>query len=74
MDFYPDPGLAHRVDALASQTHQSQNKILNEAVRGYLDWQETFIGRVQQGIDAADRGDFASEDEVNRVFNKYRPT
>ena len=32
------------------------------------------IIKVLQGIAAADRDDFASTDEVNRVFNKYRPT
>lgn len=73
MDFQNDPGLGQRLDALASRTGQSKEEILQDALRGHLDWQEEFERRVQQGMEAADRGDFATADEVNRVFNKYRP-
>lgn len=72
MKLEPDPSLLHRVEALADRTHQSKNDILNNALRSGLDWQEDFVNRVQQGIEAADRGDFATPEEVERVFNKYR--
>ena len=32
-----------------------------------------FTQRVSEGVAAADRGDFANDDEIARVFNKYRP-
>ncbi len=71
---HADPGLLRRIEALMARTQMSRDEIVNEALRGYLDWQEDFVRRVQDGIEAADRGDFASRDEVDRVFNKYRPT
>jgi predicted transcriptional regulator len=69
---HADPALLRRVEALTARTQMSRDEIVNEALRGYLDWQEDFVRRVQDGIDAADRGDFASEEDVERVFNKYR--
>ena len=34
-------------------------------------WQEKWIAGVQAGIEAADRGEFASEEEIARVLNKF---
>lgn len=35
--------------------------------------QKSWIAGVQAGIEAADRGDFASEEDIALVLNKYRP-
>ncbi len=69
----PDSALMHRVEVLADRTHKSKSDVLNSALRSGLDWQEDFVDRVMQGIEAADRGDFAPSEEIDRVFNKYRP-
>jgi predicted transcriptional regulator len=68
-----DPELLRRAEALAARIQMSREEIINDALRGYLDWQEEFLSRIQQGMEAADRGDFATEEEVERVLNKYRP-
>lgn len=70
------PDLMARVDALAARTTMTREDIIREALEhGHsLDWQEEFLRRVQEGIAAADRGDFASPEEVDRVLNKYRLT
>jgi predicted transcriptional regulator len=68
-----DPELMRRVEALVARTTLSRDEVINEALRGYLDWQETFALRVQEGIEAAEHGDFADADEVERVFAKHRP-
>lgn len=70
----PNPDLLRRVEALVARTTLSPDEIVNDALRGYLDWQEDFAGKVQAGIVAADQGAFASPREVDRVFEKYRPT
>jgi predicted transcriptional regulator len=72
-EFVADPGLLRRIEALADRTHQDKAEIFNDALRNGLDWQEDFVDRIQKGVEAADRGDFASQGEVDRVFNKYRP-
>ena len=73
MHLQTDLGLGRRLDAFASRTRQSKEEIIEDALQGYLDMQEEFEILIKQGIEAADRGEFATEDEVSRVFNKYRP-
>ena len=68
-----DPELMRRVDALVARTTLSRDDIINEALRGYLDWQEDFAQRVLEGIAAAERGDFADDKDIERVFAKHRP-
>ncbi|MDP6691217.1 MAG: ribbon-helix-helix protein, CopG family [Alphaproteobacteria bacterium] len=68
-----DPNLMRRVDALANRTRKSKADIFNDALRNGLDWEEDFVDRIQQGVEAADRGEFAAAEDVDRVFNKYRP-
>lgn len=68
-----DPRLLRRVDALADRMQKDKTEVLNDVLRCGLDWGEDFVERVRLGIDAADRGDFATPEEVDRVFNKYQP-
>ena len=70
------PELLARVDALAARTTMTREEIIREALENgrSLAWQEEFVRRVEEGKAAADRGDFASPEDVERVLNKYRPT
>lgn len=69
------PDLMARVDALAARTTMTREEIIREALENgrSLAWQEEFLRRVEEGKAAADRGDFASPEEVERVLGKYRP-
>lgn len=71
-----DPDLARRIDALAARTTMSREDIVREALEeGHsLAWQEEWLRRIEEGKAAADRGAFASQEEIDRVRNKYRPT
>ena len=73
LDITPD--LAARIDALAARAGVSRSRIIQDALeQGHsIAWQEHFIGKVKAALEAADRGDFASEAEIDRVLNKYRP-
>lgn len=70
------PELMARVDALAARTDMTREEIIREALENgrSLAWQEEFLRRVEEGKAAADRGDFASPEEVQGVLNKYRPS
>lgn len=68
-----DPTLMRRVEALADRMHKNRADVFNDVLRSGLDWEEDFVDRVQQGIEAADRGEFATPEEIDRVFDKYRP-
>ena len=68
--------LKARVDAIAARSSLSAAEIIADALQhGHsLAWQERFLDKVAAGTAAADRGEFASADEVARVVNKYRPS
>ena len=68
--------LRARVEAIAARSSLSASEIIADALQhGHsLDWQERFLDKVAQGMASADRGEFASPDELARVVNKYRPS
>ncbi|MEH3148315.1 MAG: transcriptional regulator [Methylobacterium frigidaeris] len=59
-----------------ARSHRSPADIVADALEhGHsLEWQERFLDKIEIGTAQADRGEFASPAEVERVFNKYRPT
>ncbi len=66
------PDLAAGLDELAAHTGRARAELAEEAVAQYLDYERWAVARIQEGIRQADAGEFASEAEVERVFNKYR--
>lgn len=69
-----DPELIGRIDALVARTTLSHKTIIKSALQDYLDWNEEFIKKIEQGVKDADDGNFASQSEIDRVLNKYKPT
>lgn len=69
------PELKARVEAIAARSSLSATDVITDALENghSLEWQERFLDKVAAGVAAADRGDFASDDEVQRVRHKYRP-
>jgi predicted transcriptional regulator len=69
------PDLAERIDALAARAGVSRSQIIQDALeKGHsITWQERFVEKVKAAIEAADRGEFACNAEIDRVLNKYRP-
>lgn len=53
---------------LAKETHRSEAEIINEALAGYLAADRHYVEILQQRIAAADRGEFASDNEVEAFF------
>ena len=70
------PELMARVDALAARTAMSREEIVRDALEHgrSLAWQEEWLRRIELGKAAADDGDFATDEEMEAAFNKYRPT
>lgn len=60
-----------RIDAVAAALGRSRNWLLNKALDDILEHQAWFVAEVGKGIEAADRGEFASPGEVTATFNKY---
>lgn len=68
------PEIQRRVSAIVARTGLSESQIISEALEHgrSLEWQERFAEKVARGIEAADRGDFAVEADIERVRNKHR--
>jgi len=61
-----------KLDKLAEQQDRSRNYLVNQAIDQYLEllaWQDE---RIKEGIRAADAGRFASDAEMDAIFNKYK--
>ncbi|MFA6310395.1 MAG: hypothetical protein WCV99_10525 [Sterolibacterium sp.] len=65
------PEVLDRFHELAETTHRSETEIINEALTGYLTADRRYAERLAARMDAADRGEFASEDEVSDFFSEH---
>lgn len=65
--------LDRRIDALANRSSLTRGQIIEDALAHgrSLAWQEKWVEGVQAGLDDAERGNFATEDEIALVLNKY---
>lgn len=68
--------LRARVETIAARSNLTPTDVLTDALENghSLEWQEALLETVAKRADAADAGDFASDEEVAGVMNKYRPT
>jgi len=63
---------SERLARLAAETGRSANAIATEALHAYLDVQTWQLEEIRKGLAEADAGDFASPEEVEAMFRKYR--
>jgi predicted transcriptional regulator len=66
-----DPETLSALDELSSRTERSRNWLVSKAVQDYVALNAWQLDRIEAGIEAADRGDFATDDEVGRVRAKF---
>jgi predicted transcriptional regulator len=59
------------LDRLAEKTERSRSWLATKAIEDYVALNAWQIGKIEAGIAAADRGDFASDEDVARVAGKY---
>lgn len=65
------PEIKSRLDKLSVTTHRSKSFLAAEAVREFIEVNEWQIEEVQKAVNEADAGDFASDQEISAVFNKW---
>jgi predicted transcriptional regulator len=66
-----DPKLTSQLDRLADATQRSRSFLITEAVREYLALNEWQIEETKRALAEADRGDFASDQEVQETIRKW---
>jgi len=66
-----DPELKSRLDKLSAVTHRSKSFLAAEAVREFIELNEWQIEEIKAAVKEADAGNFASDQEVRLVLNKW---
>lgn len=62
----------HQLDALAKQQRRDRTQLIEEAIEQYVALQHLYLARIDEGIQAADRGEFATEEQVQAEFARWR--
>ena len=63
--------LKQQLDRLAKATSRSKSFLAAEAFRDFIEINEWQIREISDAIKEADDGDFASDEEVNKVYSKW---
>jgi predicted transcriptional regulator len=66
-----EPDLRERLDRLAKAQRRSRSYVATEAIREYVKVNEWQILETQKALAEADRGEFASPEDVGRLLNKW---
>jgi len=66
-----DPKLKKQLDQLSRATSRSRSFVAAEAIREYVALNNWQIEETLKAVSEADRGDFASEAEVQRTLKKW---
>jgi predicted transcriptional regulator len=61
------------LDHLAEKTDRSRNWLVTRAVEDFVALNAWQLDKIEAGLAAANRGDFASDDELARVRKKFTP-
>lgn len=61
-----------KLDALAADTDRSRNWLAARAIQDYVELNAWQIQRIKEGIAEADRGEFATEEELDAIEAKLQ--
>jgi RHH-type transcriptional regulator, rel operon repressor / antitoxin RelB len=67
-----DPKLTKQLDKLADATQRSRSFLIAEAVREYIALNEWQIEETKKALLEADRGEFASEKDVQQTIKRWK--
>jgi len=65
------PEVLEHFRELAKVTHRSDADVIDEALNSYLAADRHYLEVLAARIAAADRGEFAGEEEVSRFFSEH---
>jgi predicted transcriptional regulator len=64
--------LATSLDELAVSTGRSREELVDEAISRFLDYERWAVKHIKEGLRQADAGEFASDEEMAAIFDRYR--
>ena len=66
-----EPELKHRLEALAEITDRSKSYLAAEAIREFVEANDWQLREIEKALGEAEKGEFASEEAVNKTFKKW---
>lgn len=66
-----NPELKAELNALARQTHRDETELANEALENYIAWEKQALNKIREGLAQADRGEFATDEEMDAFFEQH---
>jgi len=63
--------IKEQLSHLAAATHRSKSWLAAEALNRYLELNAWQVAEIQQGLQEAERKEFATEEEVEAAFAKW---
>jgi predicted transcriptional regulator len=66
-----DESMLKALDRLAEKTDRSRNWLVARAIEDYVALNAWQLDKIKEGIEAADRGEFAADEDVARVRKKF---
>jgi len=73
MEVNLSPELEAKLNRKAAEEGRDRQSLVQEAVARLLDYDEWFIREVEQGLAAADRGEFIEHDEIGKLTDSRYP-
>ena len=67
-----DTGTLAALDELAAKAAQPRDWLMRRALEDYVALQAWQVAKIEAGLAQADRGEFATEDELNRIEDELR--
>ena len=64
--------LANQLDMLAAATGRTKSFLAGQAIRDFIERESWQIAEITQAITEADKGEFASDEEVNLISAKWQ--
>ena len=61
-----------RLEALARETGRSSEQLAEEALLQYVEYEGWKADKIRDALRRADAGEFASDEEMQAVFDRYR--
>lgn len=73
MEVLLTPDLEAKLTRLATEQGRKTEALVLEAVERMVDHDEWFIGEVEKGLAAADRGEFIEHEDIGKLINSRYP-
>jgi len=73
VSFVTEANKRARLDQIAAVFGTTLSAVINEALDQYIDLHEWQLKHIQEGVEEAKRGDFATAEEMDAFFSDYGP-